>query len=103
MISIQSGAILLLWMALSNISLSCVFPVVLLLTGDKSNSAEQTRNLSTMMQSVGYAMSAFGPYIMGQIFQVTDSWNVAMVAMSSLALFQLFAGLIAARPGKIAY
>ena len=103
MISIQNGAILLLWMGLSNISLSCVFPVVLLLTGDKSNSAEQTRNLSTMMQSVGYAMSAFGPFVMGQIFQVTGSWNVAMVAMSALSFLQLIAGLIAARPGKIAY
>jgi CP family cyanate transporter-like MFS transporter len=90
-------------MGLSNISLSCVFPVVLLLTGDKSNSAEQTRNLSTMMQSVGYAMSAFGPFVMGQIFQVTGSWNIAMVAMSALAFLQLIAGLIAARPGKIAY
>ena len=103
MIGLQSGMKLIVWMALSNISLSCVFPVVLLLTGDKSNSAEQTRNLSTMMQSVGYAISAFGPFIMGQIFELSNSWNIAMFAMSGFSLAQLLAGLIASRPGKIAY
>lgn len=103
MIAMQSGPILIIWLALSNISLSCVFPVVLMLTGDKSINADQTRALSTMMQSIGYAISATGPFLMGVIYELSGSWNVAMLFMAFVALLQLLSGLIAARPGKVAF
>ena len=101
MVALQTGHILFIWLTLSNIGLSCVFPIVLMLTGEKSNSPEETRSLSTMMQSIGYAVAAFGPFLMGQIYEFSNSWNVAMLAMASASFLQMVAGIIAAKPRKV--
>jgi CP family cyanate transporter-like MFS transporter len=57
MITMQAGVYLYLWLILSNIGISIIFPIVLMQSGFKSESPEATRNLSTMFQSIGYMIS----------------------------------------------
>jgi CP family cyanate transporter-like MFS transporter len=101
MITVQSGPILLLWLILSNTGVSISFPVALLLCGSKSSTPEGARNVSTMMQSIGYVISALGPVAMGAIFDHTANWNSAMYLVVSLVIGQMAMGAIIGKPSQI--
>ena len=75
------GPIIFLWLIFANIGMSIQFPVGLMLAGTKSKTPEATRNLSTMMQSLGYLLAAGGPTYLGLIFDVTHSWNWALIGV----------------------
>lgn len=101
MITVQSGPILLLWLILSNTGVSISFPIALLLCGSKSSTPEGARNVSTMMQSIGYVISALGPVAMGAIFDHTANWNSAMYLVVALVIGQLAMGAIIGKPSQI--
>lgn len=101
MIAVQEGDILLLWLSLSNIGISIVFPIALLLYGMKSETPEATRNLSTMVQSLGYTISSTGPLFMGFLHDKFNSWNAAMYGIVVLCILQLITGWIVGKPSKI--
>lgn len=103
MITIQSGRILYLWLTLSNIGISIIFPIVLMQSGFKSDSPEATRNLSTMFQSLGYMLSATGPYILGKVYDSSGSWDTAMHVVVGITFIQLFFGIVVGKPGKVEY
>lgn len=103
MITVQSGAILFFWLALSNIGISIIFPIVLMQSGFKSESPEGTRNLSTMFQSIGYVISATGPYLLGKVYDSTGSWDKAMYVVVGFTFIQLFFGIIVGKPNKVEY
>ena len=103
MISVQSGEILFLWLTLSNIGISIAFPIALMLSGTKSDSPEATRNLSTMFQSIGYVISSLGPLYLGTLFDLSGSWDVAMLGIVAFTVLQLIFGLIVGKPNQIAY
>jgi len=101
LIGLQSGPILILWLCLSNIGISIAFPMALLLSGTKAISYEDTRTLSTMMQSIGYVLSASGPFLMGKVYEVSGSWNIALYFIAVVSLLQMAMGLIVGKPGTI--
>lgn len=101
MITVQDGGILLVWLTLSNIGISIVFPIALLLYGAKSDSPEATRNLSTMVQSLAYILSSTGPLFMGMLHDHFNSWDVAMYGIVVLCILQLVTGWIVGKPSKI--
>lgn len=103
MITVQEGQILLLWLTISNIGISIVFPIALLLYGAKSDSPEATRNLSTMVQSLAYVLSSTGPLFMGILHDRFNSWDAAMYGVVALCVLQLITGWIVGKPSKIAY
>ena len=101
MISLQSGAAVILWLCLSNIGISIAFPMALLLSSAKAESPEETRTLSTMMQSIGYVLSATGPFFMGKVFEISGSWNTALHAIAAVCVLQMLMGLFIGKPGYI--
>lgn len=101
MITVQSGRVLFLWLVLSNIGISIIFPIVLMQSGFKSNSPEATRNLSTMFQSIGYTLSATGPYLLGKVYDSTGSWDKAMYVVVGFTFIQLIFGMVVGKPGKV--
>ena len=101
MMSLQEGSILFLWLILSNIGISIAFPMALLLSGTKAVNAEDTRTLSTMMQSIGYVLSATGPFLMGKVFEISGSWDVALHAVAIVCILQMAMALIIGKPGQI--
>ena len=100
MVAIQTGPIIWFWLTLSNIGMSINFPTALMLSGTKTKSPEATRNLSVMMQSAGYLIAAMGPGFLGTIFDVSKSWNWAIMGAVLIALLQV---LISYEVGKESY
>ena len=100
-ISLQSGAIIFLWLCMLNIGVSICFPLCLMLAGTKTVTPEATRNMSTMMQSIGYAISAIGPGLLGLFYESFGNWNSALLAVVALTLVQIFLGWIVGKPTLI--
>ena len=96
----QTGPIIWFWLTLSNIGMSINFPTALMLSSTKTKNPEATRNLSVMMQSAGYLIAAMGPGFLGTIFDVSKSWNWAIMGAVLIALLQV---LISYVVGKESY
>ena len=100
-ISMLSGPVVILWLCLVHIGFSICFPLCLMLTGTKSSSPEGTRNMSTMMQSFGYALSAVGPGLLGYLYQSFGNWNTALLGLVALTMVQMAMGWIVGKPTLI--
>lgn len=61
---------------------SSVFPIVLVLIGLRARTTEGTAALSGFTQSVGYLLSAAGPFGIGLLYGRTDGWVVPLAAMT---------------------
>jgi CP family cyanate transporter-like MFS transporter len=77
------------------------FPVVLTLIGLRSRTPGGTAALSGFTQSVGYLISAVGPFGVGLLYDLTAGWTVPLWALMALTVPQLVAGLSVARPSYI--
>jgi CP family cyanate transporter-like MFS transporter len=80
---------------------AAVFPVVLTMIGLRARTSEGTAGLSGFTQSVGYLMSAIGPFGMGLLYGLTGGWTVPLFVLIGLCVAQLFAGMAVARPSYI--
>ena len=101
MLTVQRGPILFLWLAISNVGMSISFPVALMLAGTKSATPEATRNLSTMMQSIGYLIAAIGPTLVGGIHDLSHSWDTAIRAVVVICILQLITGWFIGKPSIV--
>jgi CP family cyanate transporter-like MFS transporter len=101
MMTLQDGKILILWLCLSNIGISMAFPACLLLCSIKASTPEMTRTLSTMMQSIGYIISATGPIYVSTFFNFSGSWDTALYAIAFLSALQLLVTLYVGKPSKV--
>lgn len=88
------------WAVLVGIGTS-VFPLVLTLIGLRARTAAGTAALSGFTQSVGYLISAIGPFGVGVLYETTGGWTVPLSVLLALVLVQLAAGLAVARPSYV--
>ncbi len=72
------------WALLLGVALS-IFPVVLTLIGLRSRTPDGTAALSAFTQSVGYALSAAGPFGIGLLYHVTAGWTWPLLALTATA------------------
>lgn len=103
MVTLQTGVVLFIWLTISNIGISIAFPLALMMAGMKSETPEATRNLSTMMQSIGYILSSMGPFLMAKLFDYSGNWDVAMYGVVTVCALQAIASFVVGKPTKIAY
>jgi CP family cyanate transporter-like MFS transporter len=101
MMTVHQGSVLIIWLCLSNIGISMAFPACLLLTSIKAQTPEMTRTLSTMMQSIGYVISAAGPFYVSSFFESSGDWNIALYAIVAITVAQLLVTLVVGRPSTI--
>jgi CP family cyanate transporter-like MFS transporter len=80
---------------------TATFPVVLTLIGLRARTPGGTAALSGFTQSVGYLISAIGPFGVGVLYDLTGGWTVPLSALIVLTVPQLVAGLAVARPAYI--
>ena len=73
----------------------------LLLSVLRSADSSETRSLSIMSQSMGYVMAAFAPGLVGGIFDITSSWNSALLVPVIAALLLGATGFFAGKSEKI--
>lgn len=89
-----------LWAVLVGIG-TCTFPLILTLIGLRATTAAGTAALSGFTQSVGYLISATGPFAIGLLHDLTDGWTVPVLVLIGLLAPLIVSGIIACRSGPI--
>jgi CP family cyanate transporter-like MFS transporter len=64
----------------------------------RAHTSEGVAALSGFAQSIGYLISAAGPFGMGFLYDLTGGWTVALWLLTALVVPQVAAGVVAARP-----
>lgn len=77
------------------------FPLILTLIGLRARTAVGTAALSGFTQSVGYLVSAIGPFGIGVLHDATHGWTVPLWALIAVTVPQYLVGLRACRPAYL--
>lgn len=77
------------------------FPLVLTLIGLRSATPDGTAALSGFTQSVGYLIAGIGPFMMGLLYDLTDSWTAPLLVLIAFVVPLLWSGLQVAKPQLI--
>jgi CP family cyanate transporter-like MFS transporter len=86
-----------IWISILGFVLGGSFGLALLFLVLRAGDTETTTELSGMAQSVGYLIAAFGPVLIGSLFDYTGSWNYPIIALIAIAIVKLFMGLEAGK------
>jgi CP family cyanate transporter-like MFS transporter len=89
-----------LWALLVGIS-QATFPLILTLLGLRTRTPAGTAALSGFAQSVGYLLSAIGPFGMSLLHEATGGWNVPLLALTAMILPLAWSGILVSRPGYV--
>lgn len=61
----------------------------------RTNTVEQSAQLSGMAQSVGYILAATGPLFLGMIAEYTGTWNIPLIILIGVSFLIAFFGYFA--------
>lgn len=79
----------------------CIFPVVITLIALRSRTPDGTAALSGFSQSVGYGLSAAGPFGIGLLYHATGGWAWPMLTLTAMAGVTGALAIVAGRPQYI--
>ena len=91
-----------LWTGVLGIGTGACFALALSFFALRSPDARHAGALSGMAQSIGYALAAGGPILIGFLHDQTDAWDASLVVLLAAALAALVFGLLAARDRQVA-
>ncbi|GGF25728.1 putative transporter YycB [Halobacillus andaensis] len=63
----------------------------------RASTATQASNLSGMAQSIGYALAAVGPILIGMLYDFTQTWTPGIVIFIGIVVIMVSAGIGAGR------
>jgi MFS transporter, CP family, cyanate transporter len=75
-----------------------VFALAVALISLRSRSADDTKALSTMAQSVGYLIAALGPLCFGMLHAATGGWTASLIVLLIGVCAQVVIGYLVGRP-----
>lgn len=86
-----------LWAVLIGVGQGACFALGLNLFVLRTRHVPDTARLSAMAQSIGYVVCAFGPLLVGVLYEATGSWTPSLVLLLVLLVPQLWAGVLSGR------
>ena len=87
----------LLWIVLAGAAGGSCIVLALSLFGLRTRDHHQAAALSGMAQSVGYALAATGPVLLGALHDATGSWTAPLLVLLAVLVVQAVAGVQAGR------
>jgi CP family cyanate transporter-like MFS transporter len=85
-----------LWVVLFGLA-PALFPLALVLLSIRARTSESAVALSGFVQSIGYAVAAAFPLLIGLIHDLTDSWQIPLWVLVGVLVAVIPAGWIAGR------
>jgi MFS transporter, CP family, cyanate transporter len=89
-----------LWVVLIGVGMG-MFPLALVMISLRTSSTSDTARLSAMAQSIGYLISASGPFAFGVLRGATGTWTASMLVLVALMVLLTLLGCIAGRPRTV--
>jgi CP family cyanate transporter-like MFS transporter len=89
----------LLWMTLFGIGIGGTFPLSLMLIVDRSTTPNETQRLSSVAQTLGYALGIAGPLAVGGLHNLAGGWTTPLVLLGLVMLVPtMLSGVAAGTP-----
>ena len=79
------------------LSMGASFSLVFAVIGVRASNSQQVAELSGMAQSVGYLLAAFGPVLLGFVFDHTGSWLIPLLIIQLVNAGMLLASVMSVR------
>ncbi|WP_223624569.1 CynX/NimT family MFS transporter [Microbacterium sp. EST19A] len=89
-------AALALWVCVFGLS-AIMFPLSLVLLSIRARTPESAVALSGFVQSIGYAIAAVFPLLVGLLHETTDGWQVPLIVVGAVLVAAIPAGIVAGR------
>jgi MFS transporter, CP family, cyanate transporter len=86
------------WMVLLGLGQGAALGLAIYFTIARARNAVVSASLSAFAQGAGYLVAAAGPLAVAFLHAATGSWTVPVVALLSVLVLELAAGLLAGRP-----
>ncbi len=93
----KSTVLFVIAVILYGFSTGSCFNLCMLLISLRTRSASRATSLSGMVQSLGYAFGAAGPFLGGWLFDLTGNWNAAFICVAVLIVTIFASGRMAGR------
>ena len=78
-----------------------IFTLSLMLFSIRTGSTETARDLSGMVQTVGYGVAFFGPLILGKLYEKTGTWELSLQVLFVLMCVNIAFGWLAGRGSRV--
>ncbi|WED20778.1 MFS transporter [Vibrio sp. JC009] len=89
------------WVGLFGLTNCSTFIIGMSFVGLRTDNPGQAAALSGLSQSIGYALAATGPTLVGYLHTATDSWDIPLLSIAAIALLCAFFANLAARDKKV--
>ena len=93
LLSYQNLIVFFITATLIGISTSGNFTLALLFLSLRASNTSQATSLSGMAQTIGYSLAAFGPMIIGFIYDITLEWKIPLYILIFLGLCSSLLGM----------
>jgi CP family cyanate transporter-like MFS transporter len=84
------------WSAIAGTAQGCAFTVIFTLIVANSETQDESRSLSSMVQGGGYALAAIGPYVVGSTFAASGGWTWPLCLILGMIAAMAAAGVASA-------
>lgn len=88
---------LYVWAALLGFGVGASFLLALIFIGLRTHSVRQSTLLSSLAQTTGYFIAAFGPVLMGTIHDAQGTWSAVLMVCFVVGVLMTFCGVLAGR------
>ncbi|MFC4403867.1 CynX/NimT family MFS transporter [Gracilibacillus xinjiangensis] len=99
-ISFTSSNVIVAFLILTGVGAGTTFSLAMMFFVLRTNTIEESAQLSGMAQSAGYLIAALGPFLLGTIAE-WFSWSIALDILMVVALLIAFLGTIAGKDEKV--
>lgn len=93
----NSFTMVILSTALIGLPLSGCFALGLVFIAIRAQNSMESADLSGMVQSFGYLLSAIGPILIGYLFDHTQSWLLPLITLIGISVLVAFFGMVSGR------
>ena len=93
----ESFGLLVISMIFIGFGTGAAFSTCMLLFSLKASTDSGSISLSGFGQSIGYLLAAIGPFLIGYLYDVTDSWTPALFLYLLIVVMFFGAGMVATR------
>ena len=97
----RSKALLWTSVILCGFCTGCAFALCMALIGIRTRSAGDAAGLSGLLQTVGYAIAAVGPFLLGRIFDAVGSWDLPLICLTVIVALNAVCGQLAGKEGYV--
>lgn len=87
-----------LWSLCMGLGGAAIFTLSLMMFSLRTYDTDTARDVSGMVQAVGYSIAFFGPIMLGKLFEIFQDWQMPLTALLALMLINVAIAWFATRP-----